>query len=97
MDRLRQDLRFAVRLLWKDRAFALTTLLTLALCIGANTAIFTVVRLVLLRPLPYPEAGRLVSMYRLLPGRRRRTRGDVGAELLRPPAADDPARVAGAL
>ncbi len=68
MDRLRQDLVFAFRLLWKDRAFALTTLLTLALCIGANTAIFTVVRSVLLRPLPYPEAGRLVSMYDSFPG-----------------------------
>ena len=68
MDTLRQDLRFAFRLLWKDRAFALTTLLTLALCIGANTAIFTVVRSVLLRPLPYPEAGRLVSMYDSFPG-----------------------------
>jgi len=68
VDRLRQDLRFACRLLWKDRAFALTTLLTLTLCIGANTAIFTVVRSVLLRPLPYPEAGRLVSMYDSFPG-----------------------------
>ena len=37
MDTLRQDLRFAVRLLWKDRAFAATALLTLALCIGANS------------------------------------------------------------
>ena len=55
MDTLRQDLRFALRLLWKDRAFALTAILTLAICIGANTAIFAVVRSVLLRPLPYPE------------------------------------------
>ncbi len=41
MDRLIQDLRFALRLFRKDRAYALTTILTLALCIGANTAIFT--------------------------------------------------------
>ena len=68
MDRLRQDLRFALRLLWKDRAFAVTTLLTLALCIGANTAIFTVVRSVLLRPLPYPESDRIVSSFDAFPG-----------------------------
>jgi predicted permease len=68
MDTLRHDLRFALRLLWKDRAFAATALLTLALCIGANTAIFTVVRSVLLRPLPYPEAHRLVFAYDSFPG-----------------------------
>ena len=68
MDTLRQDLLFAFRLLGKDRAFALTTILTLALCIGANTAIFTVVRSVLLRPLPYPEAERLVFEYDGFPG-----------------------------
>jgi hypothetical protein len=68
MDRLRQDLVFAVRLLHKDRAFAATTILTLALCIGANTAIFTVVRSVLLRPLPYAEADRLVVAYDAFPG-----------------------------
>jgi putative ABC transport system permease protein len=62
VDTLWQDLRFALRLFWKDRAFALTTVVTLALCIGANTAIFTVVRSVLLRPLPYPDSSRLVLM-----------------------------------
>ena len=68
MERLLQDLRFALRLFRKDRAFALTTILTLALCIGANTAIFTVVRSVLLRPLPYPESDRLVYLYESFPG-----------------------------
>jgi predicted permease len=68
VDRLRQDLRLALRLLWKDRAFALTTLLTLSLCIGANSAIFTVVRSVLLRSLPYPESDRLVVMFDAFPG-----------------------------
>lgn len=68
MDTLRQDLRFALRLLWKDRAFTATAILTLALCIGANTAIFTVVRSVLLRPLPYPEAGRLIYAVDRFPG-----------------------------
>jgi hypothetical protein len=40
MDHLLQDLRFATRLLWKDRGFTLTTVATLALCIAANTSIF---------------------------------------------------------
>jgi predicted permease len=68
MDGLRQDLRFALRLFWKDRAFALTTILTLALCIGANAAIFTVVRSVLLRPLPYAESDRLMFLFDGFPG-----------------------------
>ena len=68
MDVLRQDLRFAVRLLFKDKAFALTTILTLAICIGANSAIFTVVQSVLLRPLPYPDADRIVTMTDGFPG-----------------------------
>jgi hypothetical protein len=68
MDTLRQDLRFAFRLLWKDRSFAATVIFTLALCIGANAAIFTVVRSVLLRPLAYPEADRLVFSYDSFPG-----------------------------
>ena len=68
MDVLRQDLRFAVRLLFKDKAFALTTILTLAICIGANSAIFTVVQSVLLRPLPYPDADRIVTITDGFPG-----------------------------
>jgi predicted permease len=68
VDTLRQDLKFAFRMLAKDRAFAATAILTLALCIGANTAIFTVVRSVLLRPLPYPESDRLVFMFDGFPG-----------------------------
>ena len=68
MDRLRQDLAFAFRLLYKDRAFAATTILTLAVCLGANAAIFTVVHSVLLRPLPHPEPHRLVVMYDGFPG-----------------------------
>jgi predicted permease len=68
LDTLRRDLRFAVRLLFKDKGFAATTILTLALCIGANTSIFTVVRSVLLRPLPYPESHQLVFSYDSFPG-----------------------------
>jgi predicted permease len=67
MDRLFQDLRFAVRLLWRDRAFAVTTLLTLAVCIGANAAIFAIINSVLLRPLPVPEPGQLVRIFNSYP------------------------------
>ena len=68
MDMLRQDLVFALRLLRRDRAYAAAVVLTLALCLGANGAIFTVVRSVLLRPLPYPGADRLVFTYDSFPG-----------------------------
>src|SRR5215470_8325303 len=54
------DLRIALRLLWKDKAFTLTAALTLAVCIGANTALFSVVYTVLLRPLGVPEADRIL-------------------------------------
>jgi putative ABC transport system permease protein len=68
MERLRQDLRFAARILLKDRAFTLTTVLTLAVCIGANAAIFAVVNAVLLRTLPSPGSERLVLLYNSYPG-----------------------------
>src|SRR5947209_7356152 len=62
------DLRVGLRLLWKDKAFSLTAALTLAVCIGANTALFSVVQHVLLRPLPFPESDRLVLMGNAYPG-----------------------------
>jgi predicted permease len=68
MDRLLQDLRFATRLLWKDRSFSLTTIATLALCLAANTAIFAVVDGVLLKPLPFPEPDRLIRIFNKYPG-----------------------------
>jgi len=62
------DIRVALRLLWKDKAFTVTAASTLAICIGANTALFSVVHNVLLRPLPVPDADRIVLMGNAYPG-----------------------------
>jgi predicted permease len=66
-DELRQDLRYAARLLRKTPGFTATALTTLALCLGANLTLFAVVDAVLLRPLPFPDADRLVSVYNTYP------------------------------
>ena len=62
MDTFLQDLRYAVRSLRRQPSFALTAILTLALGIGATTAIFSVVNAVILRPLPFEDADRLVAI-----------------------------------
>jgi putative ABC transport system permease protein len=56
------DLRYAFRMLFKSRGFSLIAILTLALGIGANTAIFSVINAVLWQPLPYPEASRIMTL-----------------------------------
>ena len=68
MAELRDDLRFTFRLLRKHPGFTAVALLTLALAIGANTAIFSVLDGVLLKPLPYPHAEELVGVWHTAPG-----------------------------
>ncbi|HEY0170879.1 MAG TPA: ABC transporter permease [Pyrinomonadaceae bacterium] len=63
LESILRDAKYGVRTLAKNKGFTAVAVLTLALGIGANTAIFTVIDAVLLRPLPYPEAGRMVKLY----------------------------------
>ncbi len=63
MDTLLQDLGYAVRALRRNVGFATIVVLTLAIGVGANIAVFSVIQSVLLRPLPYPDADRLVSIW----------------------------------
>ena len=66
-DELARELRYSVRSLRKAPGFTATALLTLALCLGANFTIFAVIDAVLVRPLPFPNAGQLVTMYNTYP------------------------------
>ena len=61
------DARYAARRLWRDRGFSAIALLTLALCIGANTAIFSMVYALVLKPLPFPAPNRILQIYNNFP------------------------------
>jgi len=61
------DLKFALRQLRKSPAFTVTALATVAICLGANLAIFAVINSILLRPLPFPQSDRLVTIYNTYP------------------------------
>src|SRR5437016_6294015 len=62
-----QDFRYSARALAKNPRITIILILTLAVAIGANTAIFSVVNAVLIRPLPFPDSGRLVAVVQTLP------------------------------
>jgi len=62
MDTILFDLKYSARSLWRSRGFALTVLVTFAVCIAANTALFAIVDSVVLKPLPVPEANSIVFM-----------------------------------
>ena len=68
MENLKRDVAYAVRLLAAARKFTVIVIATLALGLGANTAVFSVLDAVVLRPLPYPEPERLVRIYQTVNG-----------------------------
>src|SRR4030095_11762481 len=74
--------KFGLRLLAKDRSFTITALLTLAVCIGANAAIFSVVRSVVLKPLPFPGSSQVVLLYNSYPKAGAARAGPAGPDIV---------------
>src|SRR5712671_8049338 len=68
MNTLLQDLKYAVRMMLRNPGFTVAAVLSLAIGIGANTAIFSVTSALLLHPLPYKDADRLVILWNRSPG-----------------------------
>ncbi|MBM3791251.1 MAG: hypothetical protein FJW35_13010, partial [Acidobacteria bacterium] len=67
MELILMELHFGARLLWKNKGFSATVVATLAVCIAANTAAFSVLHSVVLEPLPFPESERILLMYNSYP------------------------------
>lgn len=67
MESILHDLKFGLKLLWKEKGFSITALLTLAICIAANTSIFSVINSVLFNPLPFHESDRVVLVFNSYP------------------------------
>jgi putative ABC transport system permease protein len=74
MSSILQDVRYAIRALFQNKGFAAVAIVTLAIGIGVNTAIFSIVNAVVLQPLPFPEADRLLVVYEQHPAPVNRTR-----------------------
>ena len=81
VETLWRDIRFGVRSMWRTPVVALTVIVTMAVGIGANTAVFSVVNGVLLKPLPYPDADRLITVAHAAPGIVLSDGSDVGSSL----------------
>ena len=68
LDTVIRDIRYAIRMMRRTRAATIAAVLTLGVAIGVNTAVFSIVDAVLLRPLPYPQPDRLALVTRISPG-----------------------------
>lgn len=81
LETLWRDIRFGVRSMWRTPVVTLTVIATMAVGIGANTAVFSVIDGVLLKPLPYPESDRLITVAHAAPGIVLSDSADVGSSL----------------